>query len=186
MSWIRKESIKLSECDPVEEADITVEIHCAEELRRLCQKMKVVTRPIDPSKCTIDDKDLHTIEVMHPFNLKLHIYSMSGRPQSKPVHIEARLTLYVDHSIIQANVEKVHRNVYNIECTPHVRGQHQLEVAVNVLAIAESPFPLVVKLSPTELGEPLRVIDGLRGPIGIAFNSADELIVAEFNGGSQC
>ena len=49
--------------------------------------------------------------------------------------------------------------------------------------MAKGPFPLVAKIPPTQLGEPLRVIDGLKGPTGIAFNSADELVVAEFNSG---
>lgn len=171
---------------PVEEADITVEMRCAEELRHLCQKMKIVTSPIDPFKCIVDgiESDLKNIEVAHPIKLKLQAYSMSGKPQRKSVHVEATLRSCIDNSIVQASVEKVQgSNTYNIECTPLVRGQHQLEVTVNSLPVAKSPFSLVVKCQPMQLGEPLQVIDGLKGPTGIAFNSADELVVAEFNGG---
>ena len=102
------------------------------------------------------------------------------------MHVEATLKSCTDNSISQASIEKVKEsNIYKIECTPLVRGQHQLEVTVNGLPVAKGPlkFPLVVKIPPTQLGEPLRVIDGLKGPTGIAFNSLDELVVAEFNGG---
>ena len=172
---------------PIEEADSTVEMpHCAEELRQLCQKMKIVTSPIDPSKCIVDviESDLKNIEAAHPFKLKFQAYTMSGKPQKKPVHVEATLKSCIDNSIVQANVEKVQgSNTYNIECTPLIRGRHQVEVTVNGLAVAKSPFSFVVKCQPTQLGEPLQVIDGLKGPTGMAFNSADELVVAEFNGG---
>lgn len=170
--------------DPIEEADIAVEMQCTTELRQLCQKMKIVTHLVDPSKCIVDDNQLKNVEVACPFKLKLHAISVSGKPQRKPVHVEAKLRSCIDHSIIQASIEKVKEsNVYNIECTPVVRGQHQLEVTIEGLPVAKGPFPLVAKIPPTQLGEPLRVIDGLKGPTGIAFNSADELVVAEFNSG---
>ena len=78
--WIEKAGNNSLDIDPIEEADITVEMHCTEELRQLCQKMKIVISLIDPSKCIVDNTDLKHVEVACPFELKLHAKSTSGKP----------------------------------------------------------------------------------------------------------
>ena len=42
-----------------------------------------------------------------------------------------------------------------------------------------SPFQVVVKIPPTQLGQPVRKIEGLKCPWGIAINNKQQLVVAE-------
>ena len=45
-----------------------------------------------------------------------------------------------------------------------------------------SPFQVFAKIHPTQLGEPVRVIEGMNYPWGIAVNSEQQLVVAELIG----
>ena len=184
--WMDSESgEKLTDLVPVEEADMTVEINVSTQaLREMCETIKIVTNLVDPSKCTVEGfENMKTVEINVPFVVKLHVASVSGKPQSKPVNVEAKLRSCVDRSLMQAIAGLKQGSTYTIECTPLIRGQHQLNVTVNGLEVLGSPFRLFVRIPPDQLGKPLKIIDGLNGPTGIAFNSADELLVAEYNGG---
>ena len=184
--WMDSESgEKLTDLVPVEEADMTVEINVGtQELRQMCETIKIVTNLVDPSKCTVEGfENMKTVEINVPFVVKLHVASVSGKPQSKPVNVEAKLRSCVDRSLMHTVAGQKQGSTYTIECTPLIRGQHQLNVTVNGLEVLGSPFRLFVRIPPDQLGKPLKIIDGLNGPTGIAFNSAGELLVAEFNGG---
>ena len=52
---------------------------------------------------------------------------------------------------------------------------------MNGLPVAGSPFPVLVKIPPTQLGKPIKSFTRLQGS-GIAVNSKDELVFAEENG----
>jgi outer membrane protein assembly factor BamB len=45
-----------------------------------------------------------------------------------------------------------------------------------------SPFPVFVKIPPSQLGKPVKIIGGVKNPIDIAINSVGELLVAEQEG----
>ena len=62
------------------------------------------------------------------------------------------------------------------------RGQHKLHVRLSDVEINDSPFPITVYPDPNELAHPERVVAGLKGPYGIAFNSRGEMIVSENEG----
>ena len=53
---------------------------------------------------------------------------------------------------------------------------------VNDTQIDGSPFQVLVKIHPTKLGEPVRVVEGMSRPHGMALNSKQQLVVAEFGG----
>ena len=40
--------------EPVEEADMVVEVKCAEALQQLCLTQVTITTAVDPAKCTVD------------------------------------------------------------------------------------------------------------------------------------
>ena len=54
--------------------------------------------------------------------------------------------------------------MHDIQFSSSIRGRHQLVVSVNDQPIAGSPFPVYVKIPPTQLGKPVRIIGGLNGP----------------------
>ena len=67
-------------------------------------------------------------------------------------------------SSVQADVVQKGVGVYNITCTPRVRGRHDLMVKVNGKDIAGSPFRVFVKIHPTQLGPPVRTMTGFNRP----------------------
>ena len=97
--------------------------------------------------------------------------------------IHAQLQSLADPaSSVQANVVEKEAGVYDITYTPCVRGRHDLTVKVNGQDIPGSPFRVFVKIHPTQLGPPVRTITEVNQPYGIAINSKQQLVVAEFGG----
>lgn len=85
--------------------------------------------------------------------------------------VEAELKSVVDGSAVHANVVEKDNGIYEATYTPTIRGRHRLSIRVNKKEIAGSPFELFVKIHPTQLGQPVRVISGVKESFGIAFNS---------------
>ena len=168
----------------MEEADIVVEVTCAEELRKLCREKAIVMKlPVDPAKSTVQGDGIKSAEINKLSKVILHTRSPIGKPNKKPVVVKAKLTPISSGSVIETTckVKQGQSGTYEIEYTPCVRGRHQLEVTVNGLPVAGSPFPVLVKIPPTQLGKPIKSFNGLQGA-GIAVNSKDELVFAEFGG----
>ena len=108
-------------------------------------------------------------------------------PQSIGCNVQVQLKSLVDPTCIaQASVKTspVRADTYVVTYIPQVRGRHDLIVKVNEREITGSPFRVFVKIHPTRLGKPVRIIDGLNQPWGIAVNNNQQLVVAE-TGGSK-
>jgi hypothetical protein len=155
----------------VEEADIMVEMECAEELI-------ITTSPVDLFKLIIPGSGIRNAEVNKASKVKLHAFSCNMQ-HKKPV--KANLTSSVNGAIVPAKVQQKSDNTYDIEYTPSARGRHQLKVTIGDLPVAGSPFPVSAHIPPTQLGKPLEIIPDLKGR-GISFNSCDELVFVERDG----
>ena len=106
-------------------------------------------------------------------------------PQSMGSKVQVQLKYLVDPTcIVQASVKTspVRADTYVVTYIPQVRGRHDLIVKVNDREITGSPFQVFVKIHPTRLGKPVRIIDGLNDPWGIAVNNNQQLVVAETSG----
>ena len=175
----KKHQQSSGELEPVEEADIVVEVRCAEELRKLCREKAIVMKsPVDPAKSTVQGDGIKSAEINKLSKVSLHTRSTIGKPHKKPVVVKAKLTTISSGSVVEAKVKHRQSGTYEIKYTPCVRGRHQLEVTVNGLPVARSPFPVLVMIPPTQLGKPIKSFPWLRG-LGIAVNSKDELVFAE-------
>ena len=73
-------------------------------------------------------------------------------------------------------VTELDRGRYEIACQPTTPGLHTLEVKVHGRPVRRSPFAVRVIRS---LDTPVRMIEGLNGPRGVAVNSKGEVIVCE-------
>ena len=178
----KKHQQSSGELEPVEEADIVVEVRCAEELRKLCREKAIVIKlPVDPAKSTVQGDGIKSAEINKLSKFSLHTRSTIGKPHKKPVVVKAKLTTISSGSVVEAKVKQGQIGTYEIEYTPCVRGRHQLEVTMNGLPVAGSPFPVLVKIPPTQLGKPIKSFTRLEG-FGIAVNSKDELVFAEARG----
>ena len=104
-------------------------------------------------------------------------------PTAQSTDIHAQLQSLADPaSSVPADVVGEGTGVYHITYTPRVRGRHDLTVKGNGQDIAGSPFRVFVKIHPTQLGPPVRTITGVQKPQGIAINSKQQLVVAEYGG----
>ena len=96
--------------------------------------------------------------------------------------VQVQLNSLVDPNCIVEGTVGVIDNAHVVTYTPRVRGRHTLVVKVNGIELAGSPFKVFVKIHPTQLGKPVRIMDGFNKPWGIAINSEHQLVVAESGG----
>ena len=165
---------------PAEVANVGVRVACAEGISDLCQKnAEVLVLRVDPTKCTAEGAGTKVAEV-GKFTVRT-VYQNGQLCREKQV-VEAELKSVVNDSVVHAKVTSKGRGVYEVTYTPKVRGRYTLIVKVNGTQIAGSPFQVFTKIHPTQLGEPVRVVERVKSPWGVAVNSKQQLVVAEWNG----
>ena len=166
---------------PAEVANVGVRVACAEGISDLCQKnAEVVVLRVDPTKCMAEGLGKEVAEVSKSAEFIVRTVYQNGQLCREKQVVKAELKSLVTDSVIHANVTPTERGIYEIAYTPKIRGRHTLIVKVNNAQIAGSPFQVLAKIHPTQLGEPVRVVEGLMYPRGIALNSKQQLVVAEF------
>ena len=168
--------------EPVEEADMGVEVRCAEDLQQLCQTKANITQLIDPARCTVRGEGVETAEVHKTAEVTLTANTLTKNKTTRhSAVVVGQLKSLYDGSIIQFDVEQSGPGEYHIQYTPTVRGRHELTVSVDGQQVAGSPFPVFVSIPPTQLGKPVKVWDKIRLPTGVTANSEGDIIVTEFN-----
>ena len=168
---------------PAEVANVGVRVACAEGISDLCQKnAEVIVLRVDPTKCTAEEPGTKVAEVGKSAQFTVHTVYKNGQLSREKQVVEAELKSVVNDSVVHTKVTSKGRGVYEVTYTPEVRGRHTLIVKVNGTEIAGSPFQVFAKIHPTQLGEPVRVMEGVVGPWGIALNSKQQLVVAERDG----
>ena len=163
----RKHQCSSAELEPVEKSNMTVDVGCTKELKKVCQEKT------NSLECSADGSGMKDAEVGKPAYVQVSCKSMN------PVVIESKLTSLVDGTVTKAKVQRKQNNIYQIKYVPKVRGHHKLEITANGLPVPGSPCPVLVKISPTQLGKPVKVIGGVNRPTDIAINSAGEVLVVE-------
>ena len=167
---------------PAEVANVDVRVACAEGISDLCQKNAEVLVLADPTKCTAEGPGTKVAEVGKSVQFTVRTVYQNGQLCREQQVVEAELKSVVNDSVTHTKVTSKGRGVYEVTYTPEVRGRHTLIVKVNGAKIASSPFQMFAKIHPTQLGEPVRVVKGVVDPWGIALNSKQQLVVAEWDG----
>ena len=109
--------------------------------------------------------------------LLLDVRDNSNQPCSLPTSaIQTRLVCGSTNEETPCVVTELDRGRYEIACQPTTPGLHTLEVKVHGRPVRGSPFAVRVIRS---LDTPVKMIEGLNGPRGVAVNSKGELIVCE-------
>ena len=152
----------------------------AEDISKLCQEDANVITLADPTKCTAEGPGTQVAEVGKSAQLTVYTMNQKGQLCREEQVIETNLKLVVNDSIIHAKVTSKERGVYEVTYTPEARGQYEVIVKVNGTQIAQSPFCVLAKIHPTLLGEPVKVIEGVMLPFGIALSSKQQLVVSEW------
>ena len=165
---------------PAEVANVGVRVACAEGISDLCQRnTEVLVLPVDLTKCTAEGPGTQVAEVGKSAQFTVRTVYQNGQLCREQLVVEAELKSVVNDSVIHAKVTSKGRQVYEVTYTPKVRGRHTLVVTVNGTQIANSPFQVFANIHPTQLGGPVRVVERVVDPWGIALNSKQQLVVAE-------
>ncbi len=171
--------------EPVEEADMGVEVGCVEALQQLCQdKAKITRLAIDPTQCTLSTDNAESSLVNQPTTVALTIKLSNSKTTRRKCVITAQLKSLCNGSVIRCEVKRSKKTgEYLIQYTPTVRGRHELSVIIDgKQQVACSPFTMSVPVHPTRLGKPVKVWTEVKWPTGIAVNSTGEILVDEAYG----
>ena len=166
--------------EPVEEADMAVEVTCAEALQQLCLTQANITTGVDPAKCTVDLTA--PAEVGKPYVGTLTTRHSNGKPNNRKCKVTCHIKSLYNGVTTDCAIDKDGPGRYSIQYTPTVRGRHELTVLINGHHIAGSPFPVYVSVHPTQLGKPVKIWTGITKPLGITANSKGEMLVALYDG----
>ena len=161
---------------PSEIPNISVEVSCVADVKRVCHtKSKVFLKKVHGA-------GIRNAEVGKPAFFTIHPSDSDG-PNPK---ITVSLVSVVDSGSNATVFCKLAKQggqqtkvTYEATYQPMVRGYHKLNVEIDGVPIEGSPFSVLVSISPTLLGKPVRVLKGFNKPYGIAFNSAQEMVVSE-------
>ena len=160
--------------EPVEEADMGVEVRCADDLQQFCQKAKI-NHPVDfiqldniPSRVEVNKE------------VKMEVVNTTKKPTKSKLNLDCQIVCLPTGSITKHRIEVNNPSRYDISYTPSVCGRHEVSISAYGQPIPGSPFTMTVSLSPAQLDKPVKVWDGFK-PYSIAVNSVGEVIVAEFN-----
>ena len=167
---------------PAEVANIGVRMACAEGISDLCQKNAAVMLQADPTKCTAEGPGVKKAEVGKAAQFTVHTVCQNGQLYKEKQLVKAEVVSNANDSIVHTEVIPKLGGVYEVTYTPEVRGRHTVVVKVNGTQISGSPFQVLAKLHPTQLGKPVRIVEGLNHPWGITLNSKHQLVVGEREG----
>ena len=169
--------------EPVEEADMGLEVRCAKALQQLCQtQANIIKTIIDPAKSTVHLEE--TAEVGKIFKGTLITRLSNSKQAKRNCKVSCQMTNLYNGVITDCNIDGDGSGRYSIQCTPAVRGRHELTVLIDGQHVAGSPFPVFVSIHPTQLGKPVKVWGGVSRPSGITENSRGDLLAIERSSGS--
>ena len=162
--------------EPVEEADMTVEVTCAEALQQLCLTQANITTAVDPAKCAVDLTA--PAEVGKPYVLTLTTRLSNGKPNNRKCKVTCQIKSLYNGVTTNRGIDKDGPGRYSIQYIPTVRGHHEFTVLINGHNVVGTPFPEYVSIHPTQLGKPVKIWTGKTQPFGITANSKGEVLVA--------
>ena len=161
--------------EPVEEADMGVEVRCAETLQLLCQKAKI-TRPADYLV-------VNNIARMAEVNkeIKMEVVNTIKKPFKSDLNLQCQIKSLPTGSVSRPKIEVKDAGRYDISYTPSVHGRHELSISAYGQPAPGSPFTMTIYISPAQLDKPVKVWGGVTDPFDITVNSVGEIIVAELD-----
>ena len=178
------EKYKCLELAPTEVANIGKVVPQPDSFQKFFQKQSAVyISVLDTSKCHISGPGIKsaTIKKVSKFTVRIHdTHSQPPTVYSQPTPfqhlVSAELKSLLDDSVLQATVVSQNPSTYLLSYTPKTRGRHQLIIRVNNTEIGT--FQVFVWHPPTQLGTPVRVIEGVK-PYYIAVGDKGKLFVTE-------
>ena len=171
---------KQTDLEPVEEADMKLNVKCLRTMQEVCQANVIVSTGI-PSLNVKINLGSEVKEINKAMEMSLKITLPNGKLTKRTQNIVAEVKSKVDGKLTAVQVHRK-KDLYKVKYTPEIRGCHELTVTVNGEQVPGSPFPVFVNIPLTQLGNPVQAIKGLANPWGITFNSIGEVLITECTG----
>ena len=108
------------------------------------------------------------------------------RLPGNPTSVSAELRCIADNSVTVCRVKGCEGGSSVISVTPAVRGKHELTIVCDGTAVRGCPVRVFVGCDPRELRRPVRVIEGLSRPAGVALRGDTEVVVTETEPAAVC
>ena len=159
--------------EPVEKADMGVEVGCVEDLQHLCLKTKITCLP---DYIVVDN--IPSIAEVNK-EIRIELANTIKKPTKRDLNLECQIKSLPTGSLSKPKIKVENPGRYSIYYTPSVRGQHELSISAYGQPVLGSPFTVTVYLSPAQLNKPVKVWGGVTYPYGITVNSVGEVIVVE-------
>ena len=177
-------SLQTDTLKPVTQADIEYSIGSG--IMEVCQNYGAIgtSGSPDPSMCLATGKGLEVATVMKKSSAVLQAFDFKGQPLKEPIRSsECDFVSDITGSRTRGSIERKGQNQYEISYQPTIIGKQQLHIKVEGQHIRGSPFTVqVTRPDLKKLGTPLRTIDGVKRPFGIAINQRGEVLVTERDG----
>ena len=178
------DSIKPDQLSPCESPDIT--FTASPELAQNCKLFGVLRSgkvKISAKDSYATGKGLKVAVQGEKATAVVHICNKEGKVYPEPVELlTCELTTDASTDKVKGEVKKTKDGQYEISYHAPSRGRHQLHIKVEGDHIKGSPFPVIVKLPVRELGTPVKTIDRLKNPWGVAINQRGKILVTEHSG----
>ena len=148
-----------------------------------CQQFgEVYLQQVFPEKCSATGKGLEVAKLGERTTAVLHVVDQKGMVCATPVeNLTCELVSEITGKKIDCSVKKTTASQYEISYQATGR-RRQLHIKVERKHIKGSPFSITVKLPVQMLGTPMKAIDGVKCPWGVAVNKREEVIIAENSG----
>lgn len=159
--------------EPVEGVDLKVEVECAKEMEKLCQKARVA-KGYNTFEFVLTSEEKGKIEVG-----QVSVVFLSATKLGKGA-IECQLKSLSDGSTVKCDVHQM-KDKYHVTFTPTVRGRHELIISAAGVVIPGDPLPVYVSLNPAKLKTCVRTIPNLGYGSDIAINSQNEIVYTQVN-----
>ena len=180
---IRRETEEHSKMslEPAEEADVGVAVGLADDLKQLCQDKAKIIPAIDFQKSTVSLQIPQSVQVEDnlELSLQLGLVLKNNKPTIRPRPVTAVIKSKYSGSTSNCEVTKNTANSYSIRYEVADRGRHEVVMMVDGQEVPGSPFLFVASLSPTELGQPIKIWNQISNVYAITTNSTGEILVTE-------
>ena len=160
--------------EPVEEADMGIEVNCAKDLKQLCHTKVKLTQ-----LALITGEGARFAEVNKTSEFQIVTKQFNAKLTKIPVVVECHLKSLASNSTTSCIVELIKSDEYRFKYTPTIRGRHEVIVTMNGEEISGSPFPVFVSVHPTQLRKPVQIITGVKYPWHLALTPAGNIIVRD-------
>ena len=171
------DSFKPDMLPPCERANI--KFVASSEIIQICQKFgEIYLSHVCPEKCHATGKGLEVAELGERATTVLHVVDQKGKACSTPVEtLICELMSENTGEKIDCSLKKTEASgQYEISYQATSRGRHQLHIGVEGEHIK---LPVIVKMPVQKLGTPIKTINGVKSPWGMAVNQKGEIMVAE-------